>query len=135
MSSADLAHDIAQYIDDPLGFVLYAFPWGEPNTPLEKYPDGPDKWHIRLFNDISEQVAENRHRVATGQDMIPVQMAIASGHGIGKGHPVDMPYNNGVWGDLNIGDEVFNAQGEPTKIKAVRRYKREHYKVTFADGS
>ena len=39
----ELVNDIAQFYADPLGFVLYAFPWGEPGGPLEDF-SGPDKW-------------------------------------------------------------------------------------------
>ena len=29
--------------DDPLKFVMYLFPWGQKNTPLENF-SGPRKW-------------------------------------------------------------------------------------------
>ena len=34
---AQLVEDLARFEFDPYGFVLYAFPWGVPGTPLEKY--------------------------------------------------------------------------------------------------
>ena len=38
-----LIEDIAAFYDDPLGFVLYAFPWGVNGGPLAD-EDGPDEW-------------------------------------------------------------------------------------------
>lgn len=29
-----LATDLSRFFDDPLGFVLYVFPWGKPGTRL-----------------------------------------------------------------------------------------------------
>jgi len=40
---SSIAEDIVKFWDDPYKFVIYAFPWGEPGTPLEHYI-GPDKW-------------------------------------------------------------------------------------------
>jgi len=70
-----LAEDIAQFVFDPLGFVLYAFPWGEPG-PLEDFPDGPDEWQRDLLDGIADEFAENPDA--------SIQDATASGHGIGK---------------------------------------------------
>ena len=33
--------------DDPLAFVLYAFPWGQKGTPLENF-SGPRKWQREI---------------------------------------------------------------------------------------
>ena len=37
----ELAEQVAAFYADPLGFVKFAFPWGEPHTPLAEEP-GPD---------------------------------------------------------------------------------------------
>jgi hypothetical protein len=37
------AREIRKCVEDPLRFVLFAFPWGEPGTPLENY-SSPDSW-------------------------------------------------------------------------------------------
>ena len=75
-----LAEEIAQYYDDPLGFVLFAYPWGQ-SGPL-KDATGPDAWQKELLEDIGRAVRERGfdgvHAVA------PLRFAIASGHGIGK---------------------------------------------------
>ncbi len=84
MSNQDLATDIFAFFDNPKGFVLYAFPWGEPGTPLEDFPHGPDQWQIEEFEAMAAHIRDNINRKAVGMDMIPWLEAIASGHGIGK---------------------------------------------------
>ncbi len=66
---------------DPLGFVLAAYPWGEPG-PLERY-DGPDNWQRELLIELGEEI---RKRKFNGVDPVkPIQITRSSGHGIGKG--------------------------------------------------
>ena len=38
-----LMAQILSLVDDPLRFVMYAFPWGVPGTPLA-VETGPDVW-------------------------------------------------------------------------------------------
>jgi len=71
----DLLNWLASVADDPLAFVMGAFPWGEPDTVLHDYPDGPDEWSKWLFEQI---------RVGLLNPDEAIQLAIASGHGIGK---------------------------------------------------
>lgn len=70
-----LVHDIDLFYDDPLGFVMYAFPWGEKGSELEEH-DGPDKWQA----DQMERARQSIRRDPEGT----IREAIASGHGIGK---------------------------------------------------
>ena len=86
--------DLAACYDDPLRFVLWAFPWGTtPELSLvtlkepwaSRYPGckyGPDKWACEVLDYVGEQVRANAfdgvHAVK------PVQVAVASGHGLGK---------------------------------------------------
>lgn len=70
-----LIEEIAACWDDPLRYVLLAFPWGEPGTPLED-EDGPDEWQRSALNDI-------RDHIRSGSD-VSFRDATASGHGIGK---------------------------------------------------
>jgi hypothetical protein len=91
-----LVHDIDQFYDDPLGYIMYAFPWGEKGTELEEH-DGPDQWQ-----------ADQMDRVRRGIRKDPegtIREAIASGHGIGKSAQVSWiilwamstrPHLNGV---------------------------------------
>jgi hypothetical protein len=43
----DLFVKLLSFQDDPLGFTLYVFPWGQPGTPLENSP-GPREWQVEL---------------------------------------------------------------------------------------
>lgn len=70
----DLIEELAQFSHDPYGFVLFAFPWGEPGTPLASAP-GPDEWQISVLCAV-------RDGLITLEQAI--QIATASGHGVGK---------------------------------------------------
>lgn len=59
---------------DPYAFVMGAFPWGEAGSSLEKF-SGPEPWQVEILEDI-------RDGLLTPNEAI--QLAIASGHGIGK---------------------------------------------------
>lgn len=88
-----LAEFIGQFYDDPLGFVMAAYPWGEePALRVAKLPEpwsliydseyGPDEWACRMLDDIGHQVREHGF---DGSTPVPaIREAIASGHGIGK---------------------------------------------------
>jgi hypothetical protein len=78
---ADIATDCSQYYDDPLGWVMWAFPWGEEGTPLEDF-DGPDVWQVELFEEWGVQIKLRGFDGFTPCE--PIQFGIASGHGIGK---------------------------------------------------
>lgn len=71
----DLVSDIASFTFDPLGYAVYAFPWGE--GVLADAP-GPRVWQCDVMEDIREhlQNPETRHQ--------PCRVAVASGHGVGK---------------------------------------------------
>jgi len=69
--------------DNPLNFVLYAFPWGAKGTRLEKYK-GPAAWQVKILTEIAEHIAENKARVLRGETPTVYRLAVASGRGIGK---------------------------------------------------
>lgn len=88
-----LYEELARCYDDPLRFVLWAFPWGEtPETSLvklkspwkERYPNceyGPDRWACEFLDDLG---AEVKARGFDGTHAVdPIRMAVSSGHGIG----------------------------------------------------
>jgi len=78
---AELADWVASTYDDPLGFVLGAFQWGEAGTALEREA-GPDEWQREQLEEIGRQV---RARKFNGTDPVaPIREAVSSGHGIGK---------------------------------------------------
>jgi hypothetical protein len=66
--------------NDPLGFVLWAYPWGKPG-PLEKY-SGPDEWQADFLRELGEEVRKRNFDGVT--PVLPVKFTTASGHGIGK---------------------------------------------------
>lgn len=72
----DLVSDIGAMTHDPLAFVLYAFPWGSGELAEHQ---GPRQWQRRKLAQIGEML-----RAGKGGASEAVQMAISSGHGIGK---------------------------------------------------
>ena len=66
-----------QVKDDPEAFVLFCFPWGQKNTPLEKF-SGPRAWQRELLRDLKAHIKKNTLTMDT------LRSAIASGRGIGK---------------------------------------------------
>ena len=65
--------------DDPEKFVLFAFPWGQPNTPLAAH-SGPRKWQREVLRSVTEHIRENKGAL----QMDTLRQAVASGRGIGK---------------------------------------------------
>lgn len=76
-----LAESVAEYYADPLGFVLFAFPWGEPGTPLEN-ETGPDGNQREFLESLGKEVSARGFDGAN--PVMPIQMSEASGHGTGK---------------------------------------------------
>jgi hypothetical protein len=65
--------------DDPEAFVLFAFPWGQANTPLAKFR-GPRQWQRDVLRTIGKHIKDNQGQV----DMTTLREAVSSGRGIGK---------------------------------------------------
>jgi hypothetical protein len=72
-----LADDILRFRHDPLGFVLYAFPWGSGELAGQH---GPRAWQAEVLTNIGDGLAGNE---LAGVDAV-LREAIASGHGVGK---------------------------------------------------
>ncbi len=81
-----LIDDIASFTHDPLGYALYAFPWGEDGTELA-HATGPRQWQADAFREIGEHLQNpaTRHQ--------PLMISRASGHGIGKSAFISMLIN------------------------------------------
>ena len=89
-----LSDTLAEYYDDPLGYVLFAFPWDtyqpiqqvELQSPWkEMYPNstwGPDVWACEFLHTLGTDVKELGFDGHTAVE--PLQYATVSGHGIGK---------------------------------------------------
>ena len=73
MSEQRLIDWLGSVSNDPLAFVMGAFPWGEPETRLAN-EEGPEEWQRRILILI-------RNGLPLPQ---AIQLATASGHGVGK---------------------------------------------------
>ena len=69
---SQLAEIVARWRDDPELFVAQAFPWGEPGALLNE--TGPDVWQTDVLRLIRDGLSPSR----------ALQIAVASGHGVGK---------------------------------------------------
>ena len=101
--SADLLEWLASVADDPLAFALGAFPWGVEGTILAKY-DGPLDWQRQIMEEIRLgiiTIEEAMHRIHDHEEAEPVQLATASGHGVGKSALVSMLI---LWGFTTFPD-------------------------------
>jgi len=93
-ADAELAKELTKFYDDPLGYVMFAFPWDtdpsiqvvelqEPwksRFPNSKY--GPDAWACEFLDELTKQV---KKRKFDGKHAVePIRFSTASGHGIGK---------------------------------------------------
>jgi hypothetical protein len=115
--------------DDPLAFTMGAYPWGEEGTSLAKF-DGPDEWSKELMGQIKAGLPIDQ----------AIQIAVASGHGIGKAQLLDevvpTPTGYRIWGELQVGDQLFGADGSPVTISATKHFNQiPWFRVTFDDGS
>jgi hypothetical protein len=75
-AESELVEEIAGYSNDPLGFVLFAFPWG--SGELSEHT-GPDQWQIDILKSIGDQLQTGAINATEA-----IQIAVASGHGVGK---------------------------------------------------
>jgi hypothetical protein len=65
--------------DNPLAFVMFAYPWGVKGTPLEHFT-GPRKWQREVLASMAEHIKANNGRL----DFDVLRLAVSSGRGIGK---------------------------------------------------
>lgn len=68
-----LIQDVAEFYDDPFGYVMYAFPWGKGEL---SDADGPDDWQREQLIRVGEAFQKDPETT--------IREAVASGHGIGK---------------------------------------------------
>jgi hypothetical protein len=88
-----LATDIGGFYDDPLAFVLYAYPWDtDPSIQIVELESpyrerfgcefGPDRWACEFLDWLGDEI---KARGFDGVSAVaPIQAAVSSGHGIGK---------------------------------------------------
>jgi hypothetical protein len=89
LDDSDLAmfSALKDYVHDPLGYVMFAFPWGQPGTFLSN-KTGPRKWQADVLDYIGDRLRSGA--VSSGE---VIRTAVASGHGIGKSALVAMLIN------------------------------------------
>lgn len=90
---AELTLEMGGFFGDPMGWVMYAFPWDtDPSLQLVELAEpwatkyglryGPDKWACEFLEDWGAEIRKNGF---DGKTPVPaIQMAVSSGHGIGK---------------------------------------------------
>ena len=76
----ELIELVARYANDPLGWVLMAYPWGE-DGPLKDHA-GPDTWQEQFLREWGEELKRNAFDGL--KPVPPVRRVVSSGHGIGK---------------------------------------------------
>lgn len=100
--------------DNPYNFVMYAFPWGRVNTPLERFK-GPRSWQKDELLAIAQHIQDNRRRMARNESPTVYKSAVASGRGPGKSTLV-------AWLNLwmmscHIGSTSINTANNETQLK------------------
>ncbi len=78
-----LADAVGGFAFDPLGYVLFNFPWGEAGTDLAAHA-GPRKWQAQEFAALGQHLRNPATRHT------PYRSAIAAGHSIGKSAWISM---------------------------------------------
>jgi len=76
-----LAEDMVRFYADPLGYVMYAFPWGQEGTILSDQ-HGPKTWQRDVLVQLGEEIKQRAFDGLT--PVLPIRFATSSGHDIGK---------------------------------------------------
>lgn len=69
--------------DNPLAFVMFAFPWGQEGTPLAKFK-GPRVWQKDELMRIGEHLKQQKLNLEKGLPLEVYKSATTSGRGTGK---------------------------------------------------
>lgn len=93
LSESDIEHQLeeqcAKYRHKPLHYSLWAFPWTEQGTQLERH-QGPRAWQT----DVLKGMETHLSNPATRFD--PLGIAVSSGHGVGKSALIGMVVDWGM---------------------------------------
>lgn len=85
----EIAEATASFYEDPYGWVMFAFPWGQPylpdgsENPLRD-KKGPEPWQREELEALGQHIKDNLILGDMGLDMNVWKSAYASGHGVGK---------------------------------------------------
>ena len=102
----ELADDMAGFMYDPVGHALYSYPWGE-EGPLKG--KGLRGWQKEELEAIGEHLRDPSKRYQ------PYQVAIASGHGIGKSAFIGMLIRWGL--DTHADSRIVCTSNTDTQLK------------------
>jgi hypothetical protein len=80
---AEIMTQILSFRADPVGFVFYAYPWGQPGTPLE-HIKGPRDWQLEELQAIGEHVRKQEFCLSNDLPLQIWRSAYSSGRGPGK---------------------------------------------------
>lgn len=69
--------------NDPLAFVLFAYPWGQKNTPLADQK-GPRRWQRQVLTEIKAHLEAGNLELLNRRIPEMLRDATASGRGVGK---------------------------------------------------
>ncbi len=132
-----LIEAILGFANDPLGYALFAFPWGKKGTALER-EEGPDTWQTKVLQLLG--AALRREGIFRTMTLAAVRLAVASGHGIGKrvSNSVIVETFDGPrpWGEVREGTRLIGSDGKPTVVlKSHPDVVRPVYRVRFDDDS
>lgn len=75
-----LADEVSKFYADPLGFVLFAYPWGEPG--ILEHEIGPDDNQREFLQSLAKEVSSRGFDGV--MPVMPIKMSETSGHGTGK---------------------------------------------------
>lgn len=78
----DLIQAMASFEKDPLGWVYFSFPWAEQGSELQER-EGPEAWQVAVLTHVSEKLQSGAMSAGQALDYV-IQVAVRSGHGIGK---------------------------------------------------
>lgn len=70
---------LTTYRNDPLGYAEVMYPWGEPDTDLERMEFGSRQWQVDAWAMLGEHLQDPERATK-----VPFRFAVSSGHGIGK---------------------------------------------------
>ena len=75
--------------ENPADFVRWCYPWGQKNSPLERFK-GPRAWQIEELEALGAHIKLQKKRMAEGLDPEMFKLGVASGRGPGKSALVAM---------------------------------------------
>src|SRR4051812_20621345 len=80
---AEIMTQVLSFRNDPVGFALWSYPWGQVGTPFE-HIKGPRDWQLQELEAIGKHVEKQEFALANDLPLNIWRSAYASGRGPGK---------------------------------------------------